>query len=51
MRISPAAKSRLVKAVDLVENIRIVELDIAETDEAIGVLVNKFFGFRKTLSG
>src|SRR5208282_657463 len=44
--LAQSAKSRLMKAVDLVENIRIVELDISKADEAIGVLADKFAGFR-----
>ena len=47
--LAQAAKSRLVEAVDLVENIGIVQLDISEADEAIGVLLDKFAGFGKSI--
>ena len=39
----------LVKAVDLVQNIRVVQVDVAKADKAVGMLVNIFGGFREAL--
>src|ERR1700733_9213088 len=44
-----AAKPRSVKTIDLMENVRIIQLDITKTDEAVRMFLNKLIGLRKTL--
>jgi hypothetical protein len=47
--LSQAAKSFLMKPINLFENIRSVELDVAESDKAMGMLADKRAGLGKGL--
>ena len=49
--LTQTPKSRGMEAVDLLENIRIIQLDIPKTYKAVGMFLNEFTGLREALRG